>query len=463
MILICATQRSGSTLLCEDLRNHKLGKAEEHFLPIVQGYTTSDPEGWISSKIHDASSENGVASIKTMSNYTAQVDRFLGGSGGIQDGRLWPAFFDRFHDAVWVRLHRRNIVRQAISRLFALKSGVNHSVATEAAAFKPGRSVIGDTTKLYDTIQYDADYIGQQIHSIASEMSLWDLFFETNGVEPVDVLYESMVFDLSYVHRVEDLIDQPRSQLVQTRQLRKLSNSRSEAVYRQYLSERVLGIDQAECNDDSHQTTKAQRPQHTEEPKRSLALGASKPTRWREAIATMLSEKIPAYDRMVYLHPGARKLFPDVIERAGSAIVVDGTNENFRKLKELSGGSGKLKFKVIEGSDMEGISNESVDFVFSLDALVRVNADDLRQYLKGIRRILRPNGHALLHHSNRSRNPEADFRRAPHARQFMSAELMRYLVHSESMRTVDQTIIDWGQGDRLIKNLDCLTLLIKDG
>jgi len=46
------------------------------------------------------------------------------------------------------------------------------------------------------------------------------------------------------------------------------------------------------------------------------------------------------------------------------------------------------------------IPDESVDFAFSFDSLVHVEADVLREYVLQLGRKLKPSGAAFLHHSN---------------------------------------------------------------
>ena len=45
--------------------------------------------------------------------------------------------------------------------------------------------------------------------------------------------------------------------------------------------------------------------------------------------------------------------------------------------------------------------DDSIDLVWSFDAMVHVGPDDFRSYLQHIARVLKPGGRAVLHHANR--------------------------------------------------------------
>ena len=58
------------------------------------------------------------------------------------------------------------------------------------------------------------------------------------------------------------------------------------------------------------------------------------------------------------------------------------------------------RFEVNDGRSLPMLESDSVDFVFSFDSLVHVEADVIAQYLVELARVLRRDGIAWLHHSN---------------------------------------------------------------
>jgi SAM-dependent methyltransferase len=57
-------------------------------------------------------------------------------------------------------------------------------------------------------------------------------------------------------------------------------------------------------------------------------------------------------------------------------------------------------FETNDGHSLPMVADSSVDFAFSLDSLVHVEADPLKGYLTELARVLKPDGVAFLHHSN---------------------------------------------------------------
>jgi SAM-dependent methyltransferase len=108
------------------------------------------------------------------------------------------------------------------------------------------------------------------------------------------------------------------------------------------------------------------------------------------------------------------------------------------------------------GFEIEAVESASVTLVYSFDSMVHFDSDVVRSYLGEIGRILRPGGHAFLHHSNYIGNPGGDVHQNPHWRNFMSAELMVHYAAKEGLGTIRQQKLDWNHDGSYI---DCLSLL----
>ncbi len=59
-----------------------------------------------------------------------------------------------------------------------------------------------------------------------------------------------------------------------------------------------------------------------------------------------------------------------------------------------------MTFYVNDGKSLSMIAENSIDFVFSFDSLVHVEADVIDAYLAEFARVLSPTGTAFIHHSN---------------------------------------------------------------
>ena len=60
----------------------------------------------------------------------------------------------------------------------------------------------------------------------------------------------------------------------------------------------------------------------------------------------------------------------------------------------------KFDFYISRGNELEGITNNSIDLVFCMDTLVRVEKEFIFDYLKEISRVLSKNGQAIIHLPN---------------------------------------------------------------
>ncbi len=57
-------------------------------------------------------------------------------------------------------------------------------------------------------------------------------------------------------------------------------------------------------------------------------------------------------------------------------------------------------FEINDGKSVPMVADSSIDFAFSFDSLVHVEAEVLLDYLVELARVLKPDGAAFLHHSN---------------------------------------------------------------
>ncbi len=146
--------------------------------------------------------------------------------------------------------------------------------------------------------------------------------------------------------------------------------------------------------------------------------------------------------------------------RAGCIKLVDILQENidicknrFSKYDNVE----KIKYYKNEGFDFRELESDSYSAVFSYDAMVHFEMMDVYSYLCDTYRILMRGGLGLFHHSNYGKEPEMDFRKTPHDRNYMTIDLFRYLASRAGLEIVEQRLIDWDGN----KELDCLSLVCK--
>lgn len=105
--------------------------------------------------------------------------------------------------------------------------------------------------------------------------------------------------------------------------------------------------------------------------------------------------------------------------RANRIICVDINPEFFEALKTTFP-TASLEFYQPRGCELDGIAEDSVDFVFTFGTFVHIEPKDIAEYLVDIRRVLKPGGVAVVQYADKTK-PAA--RRVP-AFSDMTAEKM---------------------------------------
>ncbi len=151
-----------------------------------------------------------------------------------------------------------------------------------------------------------------------------------------------------------------------------------------------------------------------------------------------------------------------LLPHAGRMTLVDLSANNIEFCrKRFAGRQEHMSFVQTPGAEIpcyDGV----VTLLYCFDAMVHFSPEVVCAYLYEAQRILVPGGHAFLHHSNLSTvNPVFSYN--PHARNFMTQILFKYWAAAAGLIVMSSDIIPWGQGDYLVENLDCITVLKKVG
>jgi hypothetical protein len=128
---------------------------------------------------------------------------------------------------------------------------------------------------------------------------------------------------------------------------------------------------------------------------------------------------------------------------------------------------------VNDGTSLAMVTDDSVDFVFSVDSLVHVDPPVIDAYVEQLARKLRVGGHAFIHHSNLgaywwltalNRRPLRRFLGGMYQRMIddnlrdpaMSASHLRSACSRVGLHCVRQELINWYNTESLI---DCFSLI----
>ena len=195
--VICATPRSGSTLLCDLLADTGVAGRPDSFFRRQSFWWWADRfnlsvAGWADACAFDeaylaAVRQRGAAGtrvfgMRLMWESVGDLSKAL--------GSLYPGLPDdsaRFRSAfgapVYVYLSRQDKVAQAISRLKAEQTGLWHVDAdgTERERTKPGQIPA-----------YDAQALSEQVAELEAHDAAWARWFVQQNIRPVRLTYEAL-------------------------------------------------------------------------------------------------------------------------------------------------------------------------------------------------------------------------------------------------------------------------------
>lgn len=153
-----------------------------------------------------------------------------------------------------------------------------------------------------------------------------------------------------------------------------------------------------------------------------------------------------------------------------SPVCIDACEERFA-------GDAHLTFVTNDGTTLPGVADASIDFAFSFDSLVHADSATITAYLAELRRVLKPNGVAFIHHSNLGSYSRRHWliRNVPklggalrkmgvldevHMRDpWVSAESVASSAELNGLRCVGQEIIPWIVRRTLI---DCISVIVPE-
>ena len=169
--VIAASPRTGSTLLCERLLVHGIFVTEslqpEHVIKACRN--RGDPRLEIyCEKYLRRNTPNGVFGTKGWPPLLATF--VLAGE--------FPTFIN---DWRFVHLKWENVVRQAISKIVASRSGTWRAGKVPAAALNDA--------------DFDAEEIAAKVKACIADNLFWEEFFDLFGIDPMRITYEALARD----------------------------------------------------------------------------------------------------------------------------------------------------------------------------------------------------------------------------------------------------------------------------
>jgi len=183
-------------------------------------------------------------------------------------------------------------------------------------------------------------------------------------------------------------------------------------------------------------------PQHGEEWSRQWG---NSMVQWWGTIFPRISMLLPA-SRVVEIAPGQGRWTRYLLNMCDDYAGFDISSNTVRYCNNNLASFGKARsrrFAINSGIDLPGVEDGSADLVFSFDSLVHVEMTVIRAYLTEIARVLRPGGHAFIHHSNLGMFGIKG-EQNPHCRgETVSAESVRNVCAELGLDVVIQEMVNW--------------------
>ncbi|TCK07250.1 Stf0 family sulfotransferase [Marinobacterium mangrovicola] len=225
-LVILSTQRSGSTMVCDDIAGAgALGRPSEYFIKVIDSSEKVDSQELkrlIREVDERGQTENDITAVKIMSNQIRPIGKALKKSGILNIDDADECFYEYFKGSVFVRVRRADKVAQAVSRVMAQQTDVYHS-ADETNGLE---GMLGKVSKSRDNtkLHYDEVAIRNSLKSIGREEAFLDQFVSKFSLNVVNIRYEDVVKDRSYVSKIGELFGL-ESVSLNDRRLRKISGS----------------------------------------------------------------------------------------------------------------------------------------------------------------------------------------------------------------------------------------------
>nr|WP_321506850.1 Stf0 family sulfotransferase [uncultured Celeribacter sp.] len=229
-IILCATQRCGSTMVVEDMRNTgELGLPEEWFLPWAAEKPGINWRQALAGVAQRAQSDNGVVALKIMANQLGPVEDCLAQFMPPDFASPFGRFAQITRAAHFVYIMREDIVLQAISRLIARQTGINHATRHKDDPHFAGNLLAGYDSGYNAETHYSYEDIRNECRRITLENLLWQHFFSVHAITPLILRYEQLCRDSTMRHldQIATLAGLPAPQRREERKMVKMGNQRN--------------------------------------------------------------------------------------------------------------------------------------------------------------------------------------------------------------------------------------------
>lgn len=124
---------------------------------------------------------------------------------------------------------------------------------------------------------------------------------------------------------------------------------------------------------------------------------------WKSSIVdTFINPYLSRDSSVLEIAPGHGRWTQDIIGNCGQLTLIDLSPSCIAHCRKLFSDHDNIAYLVNDGKSLEGVEDESVDFIWSFDSFVHMSRSVIDDYFREIHRVLKEGGVAIIHHAGRN-------------------------------------------------------------
>lgn len=122
---------------------------------------------------------------------------------------------------------------------------------------------------------------------------------------------------------------------------------------------------------------------------------------WKQSLVdTFLSPHLHPSARVLEVAPGHGRFTEHIVDKVASTVLVDLSPTCLNFCRARFGDNG-VRYVLTDGRSLPGVEDASIDFIWSFDSFVHMEADVIDAYLSEFHRVLAPRGRFTIHHAGK--------------------------------------------------------------
>lgn len=160
------------------------------------------------------------------------------------------------------------------------------------------------------------------------------------------------------------------------------------------------------------------------------------PEDWKTTLIDKMMLKYIQKDSIVLeIGPGGGRWTEVLQQMSSRLILVDIIEECLAVCRKRFKECRNIEYFLLKEGGLNFLGEDSVDYVWSYDVFVHINPTDTENYIREFARVLKPGGHAVIHHSG---TYESEWNAIQAFRSHVDRRFIAYLVGKYGMTMVEQ-------------------------